>query len=329
MMEPAQLIRPTNRLGRHDLGALRVGSTVPVLLASLVEAEAPRIGGLDDSHVQLLAALRPEALPPILVRRTSLRVIDGAHRVAAARRRGERSICATMCDGTDEDCFIASVTLNVSHGKPLTFAERRRAAERLLIAHSTWSDRSIADICAVAPSTVAGLRNLLGETDERSSARLGRDGIVRPFDAARARAEAQALMTESPGTSLRQVARTVGASVATVRDVRKRMTETAASDAPDRWERTATLSPHTNQEHATDVEVLEMDSALRGDNARRFLDWFNGHLVRNEQWEPLAGELPLSRLYPIIDEAYRCARVWNDLATYLESRTRSTRRTGP
>src|SRR5437763_15349138 len=54
---------------------------------------SPRANGEDPDHVRTLAAT-VNPLPPIVVHRPSMRVIDGLHRVAAARLRGDTRIPA-------------------------------------------------------------------------------------------------------------------------------------------------------------------------------------------------------------------------------------------
>ena len=56
-------------------------------------------------HIRSLAELQDE-LPPILVHRTTMRVIDGMHRLKAAILRGERTIEATFYDGDDAEAFV-------------------------------------------------------------------------------------------------------------------------------------------------------------------------------------------------------------------------------
>src|SRR2546421_3267487 len=62
---------------------------VPV--RSLLPADSPRLNGEDAEHIRVLAAVEAK-LPPILVHRASMRVIDGMHRLGAARLRNEETI---------------------------------------------------------------------------------------------------------------------------------------------------------------------------------------------------------------------------------------------
>src|SRR5947199_10633529 len=62
---------------------------VPLPVSSLLPGDSPRVAGENPEHVQLLAAARN--LPPILVHRSTMRVIDGMHRLRAARLRGDET----------------------------------------------------------------------------------------------------------------------------------------------------------------------------------------------------------------------------------------------
>src|SRR5262249_49349833 len=62
-----------------------------VAVSVLRAGETPRLAGEDPEHVRALAECEEE-LPPILVDRSTMRVIDGAHRLQAARLRGAELI---------------------------------------------------------------------------------------------------------------------------------------------------------------------------------------------------------------------------------------------
>src|ERR1700724_830527 len=58
-----------------------------------------RQSGTNAAHVQLLAdAASCGELPAILVQENSLRIVDGMHRIAAAKLRGEENINARFVD---------------------------------------------------------------------------------------------------------------------------------------------------------------------------------------------------------------------------------------
>lgn len=58
-------------------------------------SESPRSGGISREHVALLAEAE---LPPILVHESSLRIVDGVHRLCAARLRGADPVPSRPCD---------------------------------------------------------------------------------------------------------------------------------------------------------------------------------------------------------------------------------------
>ncbi|MGH3170772.1 MAG: ParB N-terminal domain-containing protein [Trebonia sp.] len=64
---------------------------VRVPIAELAVAGSPRRSGENREHARLMAE-SGNPLPPILVHGPTMRVIDGAHRLRAAKLRGEREI---------------------------------------------------------------------------------------------------------------------------------------------------------------------------------------------------------------------------------------------
>ncbi|WP_055599446.1 ParB/RepB/Spo0J family partition protein [Streptomyces aureus] len=198
----------------------RAAEKVPI--ASLDIAHSPRRAGLDVGHVRLLAE-SGTAPPPIIVQRGTLRVIDGVHRVKAARQLGHDTIEARLFDGTDEDAFVLAVELNSSHGLPLSLGDRTAAATRILVTHPAWSDRRIARTTGLSPSTVGNLRRRATVQIEHLDSRTGSDGRERPVNSASGRLKAGRVLTEQPNLSLREVARLAGVAPSTVRDVRDRL----------------------------------------------------------------------------------------------------------
>ncbi|GAA2902122.1 hypothetical protein Acy02nite_71160 [Actinoplanes cyaneus] len=194
---------------------------VQVRVDSLKLGDSPRLAGENAEHVEAISAA-DGVLPPIVVHRSSMRVIDGAHRVRAARRRGEESIAARFFDGSEDDAFVLSVWLNIAHGLPLALADRKRAAARIVTSHPQWSDRRVASVTGISPATVADIRKRTGGA-EPATVRIGQDGRVRPLDGSAGRRLAGWLMQQNPQMSLRQVARAAEISPETARDVRNRL----------------------------------------------------------------------------------------------------------
>ncbi|MFF4760319.1 streptomycin biosynthesis protein [Streptomyces sp. NPDC001292] len=195
---------------------------VEVELSSLRLAGSPRLSGERPEHVHVLAAAQ-SPLPPITVHRPTMRVIDGFHRLKAARLRGEDRIAVRFFDGDEAEAFVLAVQLNVTHGLPLALADRKRAAERIIVSHPQWSDRKVASVTGISPGTVGDIRRRIVQGVESDVRRIGRDGRLRPVDGSAGRMLAGELLAENPELSLRQVARAAGISPETARDVRNRL----------------------------------------------------------------------------------------------------------
>src|ERR1700730_6804239 len=98
---------------------------------------SPRSEQLCERHVALLVEVRGQ-WPPVVVRRSDLTVVDGHHRVEAARRLGMASISGVFFNGSDEDAYLESVRRNVEHGLPLSIEERKAAAARIFVRNANW-----------------------------------------------------------------------------------------------------------------------------------------------------------------------------------------------
>ncbi|SEC54103.1 Homeodomain-like domain-containing protein [Amycolatopsis tolypomycina] len=219
-LEPGEVT--TLRTAPEYPGNRRRGATVRLPLSALRPADSPRGSGADAEHVARLTAIEGP-LPPILVDRRTLRVIDGTHRLLAAAAAGLTTIEAEYFDGPAEEAFLQAVQANVTHGLPLSQEDRRRAAARIVTSHPHMSDRAIADISGLSAKTVAIVRRTLGPSTAQPTARIGRDGKIHPLDKAAGRHRAARLIAENPGASLREIGRLAGVSPATVSDVRKRL----------------------------------------------------------------------------------------------------------
>ena len=123
-MAQQRAVQPLRTSADEPSGA-RSREVHTVEIGSLAPADSPRLAGEDGEHAARLAET-PDELPPILVHRPTMRVIDGMHRLQAARLRGRETIETEFFDGSAEDAFIQAVTVNTRHGLPLTLADRRR-----------------------------------------------------------------------------------------------------------------------------------------------------------------------------------------------------------
>lgn len=306
--------------------------TVPI--RSLLPADSPRLGGLDAEHARTLAQIDTE-LPPILVRRSTMRVIDGMHRLRAAELRGQTTIGVQFFDGSEEDAFLIAVEANIAHGLPLTIAERRAAAARIIRSRPDLSDRSIAITSGLAARTVASIRRSAGGNAARLPARLGRDGRVRPLSAAEGRRLAGAMLVDEPELSLRKIAKRAGISVGTARDVRERVRRgedptlpgqrgrNAAEETPQNG-RPVPLPPRQRTENIDPAAILEnlrRDPALRyTEKGRSVLRWLAMRAVRTADWVEIVDHIPPHCAIVVARAARAVAAAWIDFANALERR---------
>ena len=164
-------------------------SIVWLEVATLTDGPTARTQPVCSDHVAALAEVFDE-LPPVTVRAATREVIDGAHRVAAARRRGRETVACVLVDVDELGAFAAHVRANAQHGLPLSRAEKRAAALSLLQADSTRSDRDVARICGLSPTTVATVRRSgvqVGHLDGDQTVRRGHDGKRYPAGSGRER----------------------------------------------------------------------------------------------------------------------------------------------
>lgn len=295
-----------------DETATAAEEVVRVPVDAPVIAGSPRAAGVDDEHVWSLVAT-DQPLPPIIVHRATMRVIDGAHRLRAARLRGLGYIDARFFDGSEADAFVLAVRANIAHGLPLALADRTAAAARIVLSHPQWSDRAIASVAGIAARTVAEIRKRQGDPPPPDGVRIGQDGRARPVDAAKRRTLASALLTENPDLSLRQVAQVAGISPETVRDVRNRLlygrkpAQPGAAPAEDR---------------SAIVKRLKADPALRHtDTGRTLLRILHLHAMDDESWEKVLDNVPAHCAEIVVRVARDCAHRWNQLADRLAERS--------
>jgi hypothetical protein len=159
-----------------------------------------------------------------------MQVIDGFHRLQAAKLRGADEIDVRYFDGDEASSFVLAVRINIMHGLPLTLADRKAAAARITGMFPQWSDRMIASVTGLSAKTVATVRDSLNAVHDSPNAenqqldgRVGRDGRVRPVNQAERREITAGLLRNNPRASLREIARKAGVSPETVRQVRARL----------------------------------------------------------------------------------------------------------
>jgi hypothetical protein len=304
-----------------------VGQVEMVLVSELLPGDSPRIHGEDEVYVRDLAELQG-SLPPIVVHRATMRVVDGMHRLRAAKMRGDRKIAVEYFDGSVADAFLRAVHDNVVHGLPLSRADREAAARRIIRSHSELSDRAIAAVVGLSPPTVGAIRRRLTDSSFQSNVRVGQDGRTRPLNAVEGRLRASRIIAEHPGASLREVARGAKISLSTAQDVRKRM-DRGEDPVPARVAPQASV-PQPRSDTAADgvrtspsaLHMLRRDPSLRFSEAGRALLQWLGVYEAQDKREEIINAIPEHCVRIIVELARDCAEIWTQLGDDLERRLR-------
>ncbi|MEU3063379.1 hypothetical protein [Streptomyces subrutilus] len=329
----------------HDIPRLPVEH---VAIDEIAVGFSPRIDGEDPDYVRTLAETEGD-LPPILVHRPTMTVVDGIHRLRVAAARGESHIAARFLDGDRAEARLLAVAVNVVHGRPLTTADRTAAARRILLAHPRWSDRAVGAVAGLSGRRIAQLRK--GTTADAAGHRVGRDGRARPVDSSRSRERAGELLRGNPGASLRQIAAEVGLAPATVADVRDRLRRgehpvpgtprptaptppvSACAPAPAPTVRAtvppdpAPAPPPTTRTPAAPpaperllriFDSLRRDPSLRlSESGRNVLRVLSACTLVAQDREGIAAALPDHCKEPMAQLAHGYARLWTQLAREL------------
>jgi hypothetical protein len=307
------------------------GPVTVVRISTLTLGPSPRLEGEDEEHARLLAGT-DTTLPPILVHRQTMRVIDGMHRLRARQIKGEDTITARFYDGTVDAAFVVAVERNVTHGLPLSTADRKAAAARIIKSHLHWSSRAIAACTGLSDRTVRTIRQHSTAELPQSKERIGQDGRTRPLNIAGGRLRASEIIAARPTTSLRAVAKAAGVSLGTAHDVRERMrrgddpvpVKYGAVVQSERPTVRRQLNPPVPAQHRglqATLESLKKDPSLRfTDAGRSALRWLGLHAIDSQSWESLADGIP-PHCTEVVAELARCsADAWQELALELEQR---------
>jgi ParB-like chromosome segregation protein Spo0J len=338
----------SSRLGAHDPATPSTDDTTAVVTVpvfSLRPADSPRLNGEDKAHLARLAETETP-LPPILVDKRTMRVIDGMHRLMAASLQGRETIDVVFFDGSDAEIFLRAVQENIAHGLPLSQGDRRAAAERIIASHPHMSDRAICSSVGIAAKTVAAIRKRSGEEGPQSNARVGRDGRIRPLNSGEGRRRAAELLAQQPEASLRDVARAAGISPATVLDVRKRLERgepavpgkhpassrtsraDANADGDESPASTTRFSPTPSRSAASRdavsaVEKLLRDPSLRSSDRGKGMLWLlHVNAVAADQLTDFAAAVPPHCVAIVVQLACQYANMWQDFAAELDGRAR-------
>lgn len=335
--------------GNYDVAALlRQLPEASIPVVTLVPAFHLRRTGTDPAHARLLAeAARSAKLPPILVQKNGLRIIDGMHRVEVAKLRGEATVSACIVDCSDEEALVLAVKSNIAHGLPLSRVDRIASAERILAAHPDWSDRAVAGVAGLSAKAVASLRDDPKGATPIGTKRLGRDGKWHPVAAAEGRRRAAEYIQANPGASLRQVARETDVSLGTVHDVRERIrrgvdyaTRVPLPSNPEIPHPAAVrkVAPHRPSLATRDISAasrpqsppptwlalsgkLANDPTLRyTEGGRAFLRWMTRHSLQCGEWREFAENIPQYWLEDIGRIAADIGEQWHQFAEWLQDK---------
>ncbi|MFI9402084.1 ParB N-terminal domain-containing protein [Nocardia sp. NPDC052316] len=330
-------------------GLPHCSNIVDLPISAVLPADAPpRTAGVNTGHIRMLAD-SATALPPIVVHRATMQVVDGWHRLRAAELRGDTSIAAVLFDGGLAEAFVLAVKLNAAHGLPLSLADRKAAALRILQSYPDWSDRSIGVIAGISHKTVGAIRTRSTGKSTQSTGRIARNGVLHRSAGRQGRQRAAELFALDPTASARKVASAAGISVTTAKDVRKRLrdgtqlvsagegaSDTAAPLPVPSPASVPVLAPAPVRARAGNVRAVpsqpvstaEALQRLRKDPSIRFSESGRKLLRRLEtpfddgvDWKSVVGSLPNHCTRTIAELARQRSREWQRLAHLLDERS--------
>jgi ParB-like chromosome segregation protein Spo0J len=299
-----------------------------VRVADLSVGYSPRQVKLDEEHVVALLEV-VDRLPPVIVDERSMRVLDGVHRLEAARRAGRTELRAVFFSGSETEALVVAVQANIKHGKPLSRAERQAAAAAILRAFPERSDRWVAEVCGLSHSTVARVRQAADAMDH--GVRTGRDGRRRPVDPARGQAAVARALEEAPYSSVRQVADAAGVTPSTAHRAVAQLRANEGLSSP----RLQPAVPVAAGGAVATGAAVAIEAAvategvsvnLRSGPIEERLDagvWLARTSVTPGDLDSYLVNMPLSRVPEVVDECRRRARTWADMADALEEHFRA------
>lgn len=314
---------------RHDDDA----PVVLVRITDLALGLSPRLEGEHERHARLLAET-DATLPPILVHHATMRVIDGMHRVCAARMKGQETIRAQFYEGSENAAFVLAVQRNITHGLPLSMADRKAAASRIVSSHPHWSDRAIAARTGLSARTIQSVRRCSTADSPPLSGRVGQDGRFRPINVAEGRLRASEIIRAQPTVALRTVAKAAGVSLGTAHDVRERLRRgddpvparhraDSGSEHPveTRRQRRPARPPGTRDLRVI-LESLQRDPSMKfTGSGRSALRWLWLHAIEARDWALLLDSLPAHTTEAVAELAWSSAEAWQEFARELTQRS--------
>ncbi|HEX8868222.1 MAG TPA: ParB/RepB/Spo0J family partition protein [Lentzea sp.] len=301
-----------------------------VPLSRLRLGGSPRTSGVSAGYVRVLARANVR-MPPIIVHRRTMSVIDGVHRVQAAVLSARDHIEAQFFDGDEDDAFVLAVEANTANGLPLSAADRKAAAERIIATHPSRSDRWIASVSGLSASTVGEIRRCSSVEIDQSNTRIGRDGRRRPLDSSEGRRLAGELMRADPDRSLRDIARAAGIAPSTVLDVRNRISS-GEDPVPARKDaapaRRQAVKAELDLDPVAIMRTLVKDPSLRLTEAgRALLRWLDAYSATGRAAPPVT-DIPAHCVSSIAALARHNARFWTAFADQVSDQVEEGRRDG-
>ena len=313
--------------------ALEQSVTELVPINSVQPADSPRLSGVSVEHARVLQEQLSE-FPAIVVNRRTMQVVDGMHRLSAAKLQGADMIRAQFVDMDQQEAFLLAVRANIEHGLPLSLADREAAAQRILRWYPLWSDRAIAGAVGLAPSTLGAIRGRSTDCSPQSNARMGRDGRIRPMSTLDGRLRASEILSDRPDTPLRDVAAEAGVSLGTAHDVRDRMRR-GEDPVPERQRpqedrdtnRCGRRGLLRRRRRGNPVPWLSIRNSLIRDpsiryapSGRELLRWFDAHAMASGSWRGVIEAIPPHWADAIAGVAYACGDEWYEFAGELAAR---------
>ncbi|MFF7043993.1 ParB N-terminal domain-containing protein [Streptomyces massasporeus] len=325
------LRRPDPHLG----GRLSEITQVPI--STIMVVGSLRTVGEDPRHINALAEVC-SALPPIVIHRKTMTVIDGVHRLRAVENSGATHISAVLFNGDEREAFVLAVKLNSNHGLPLSLADRKAAALHMLADFPEWSNRRLAGVVGLSDKTVAALRRRSGaELPHPTAVRLGRDGVAYPLAAAEGRSRALVYLAAHPDASAQEVARAAGISLTTAKDARKRARALPGEPPPTEQpcdgpvrETGAGRPALVKRPKAGSADLSLAVRRLRADPSLRFtevgrklLRTLDPSATQPHDWAAMASSIPIHCAPLIAELARQHAESWQLLAESLTERINS------
>jgi ParB-like chromosome segregation protein Spo0J len=298
-------------------------SVIEVPIDLLRDAESPRLAGVEQDHVRSLAA-STEKLPPIIVHRSTMRVIDGMHRLHVARLNGRETVEVRYFEGSERDAFLLAVDLNLKHGLALTLSDRKKSAMKILESFPEWSDRAVAVRTGLSGKTVGALRRKYAGQIAQAPLRVGRDGRVRPLNSHKGREKTAGTHTEEPDVLVRDTPAPTGVSMSTARGSQKRLGEDdkdnplPGAEAKPRSPQSGIHPPTALDDPVAQLQSLKRDPALKySADGRQMIRWLEARVIRKTD-PGLVLQAPAHQARKIAALARACAAQWNRVAVRME-----------